>query len=246
MRGCSRCAVALLRASNHPGCRPLDRLDHGGLPQRAHQTPFSRCPARLHPPPSPARPPPLDGDTKQLSQPPSRVLPRPRPQLAEHLVLRVPPERTCSLQGPSSSGGESHRLDAPVGVWNTLDHTIPLQAGPPAAPGRVPDGVRSRQGARDRDDDPAAARGNHLSPGSPDRRDPRLSRGGCRVAPTPGPGAVNGGRREIALARSAPTAASYSEHDLAQRAGKRALADLRLVAGARNHRYQTPSSLRSI
>src|SRR2546422_4613935 len=68
MRGCSRCAVALLRASNHPGCRPLDRLDHGGLPQPAHQTPFSRCPARLHPPPSPARPPPLDGDTKQLSR----------------------------------------------------------------------------------------------------------------------------------------------------------------------------------
>ena len=65
--------------------------------------------------------------TATRSKPPSRVLPRLRPQLAEHLVLRVPPERTCSLQGPSSSGGESHRLDAPVGVWNTLDHTIPLQ-----------------------------------------------------------------------------------------------------------------------
>src|SRR5439155_26560517 len=112
--------------------------------------------------------------------------------------------------------------------------------------GRIPHDVAGGRRARDWRHDAAAAGGNHLSPGSPDRWDPGLSRGRRRAAETPEQGAVNGSRREIALARSAPAAASYSEHDLAQRAGKRALADLRLVAGARNHRYQTPSSLRSI
>jgi len=42
---------------------------------------------------------------------------------------------------------------------------------------RLPDDIGSGQGARDWDHDPAAARGNHLSPGIPDRWDPGLSRG---------------------------------------------------------------------
>src|SRR5712691_12458646 len=44
---------------------------------------------------------------------------------------------------------------------------------------------------------------NHLSPGSPGRWDPGLSRGGRRAAPTPGQGAVNGSRWETALAAPA-------------------------------------------
>ena len=75
-------------------------------------------------------------------------------------------------------------------------------AGAPAAGGWVPDSIGRGQGARDRDHEPAAQGGNPLSPGSPDRRDPGLSRGGHRAPPMPGQGAVNGSRREIALARS--------------------------------------------
>ena len=48
--------------------------------------------------------------------------------------------------------------------------------------------------------------GTVYPPGSPDRRDPGLSRGGRRAAPTPGASAVSGSRREIAVARSTGTA----------------------------------------
>ncbi len=75
-------------------------------------------------------------------------------------------------------------------------------AGAPVAGGWVPDSIGRGQGARDRDHEPAAQGGNPLSPGSPDRRDPGLSRGGRRVAPTAGHGAAEGSWREIALARS--------------------------------------------
>src|SRR3989441_7556335 len=74
----------------------------------SHQTPSSRCAAR-RPPPSPTRPPPLDGDMKQVGQPPLGVGPCLRPQLAEYLVLRLGPERPRDLQSSSPFGCESHR-----------------------------------------------------------------------------------------------------------------------------------------
>src|SRR2546425_138005 len=46
------------------------------------------------------------------------------------------------LLGSSSLGCESHRLDAPVGVRNTLDHTIPLQEVEAPRQGRLVDGKR--------------------------------------------------------------------------------------------------------
>ncbi len=94
------------------------------------------------PPPSPAQLPLLDGDTKQVGQPPLRVSPCSRPQLAEYLVLRAGPEWARGLQGPSPFRRESHRLDPPVGVRNTVDHTIPLQEVEAPRQGRLVDGER--------------------------------------------------------------------------------------------------------
>jgi hypothetical protein len=58
----------------------------------------SRRAARRFAPSLPAHPPFLDGDVKQVGQPPVRVSPRPRPQLAEELVLRLCPERPPDVQ----------------------------------------------------------------------------------------------------------------------------------------------------
>src|SRR5712691_11206796 len=70
----------------------------------------------------------------------------------------------------------------------------------PSVPfGRLSDG---QPGKYTESHDPTAAGGNPLSPGRPDRRDPGLSGGGRRVAPTAGHGAAEGSWREIALARS--------------------------------------------
>src|SRR3989442_8793754 len=102
----------------------------------------SRFSAEVAPPPSRTRPLSLDGDMKQVRQTPLRVSPALRPHLAEHLRLRLGPERTRDLQGSSSLGCESHRLDAPVGVRNTLDHTIPLQEVEAPRQGRSVDGKR--------------------------------------------------------------------------------------------------------
>src|SRR3989441_146273 len=102
----------------------------------------SRFSAEVAPPPSRTRPLSLDGDMKQVRQTPLRVSPALRPHLAEHLRLRLGPERTRDLQGSSSLGCESHRLDAPVGVRNTLDHTIPLQEVEAPRQGRLVDGKR--------------------------------------------------------------------------------------------------------
>src|SRR5438309_619558 len=102
----------------------------------------SRFSAEPAPPPSRTRPLSLDGDTKQVRQTPLRVRPALRPHLAEHPRLRLGPERTRDLQGSSSLGCESHRLDAPVGVRNTLDHTIPLQEVEAPRQGRLVDGKR--------------------------------------------------------------------------------------------------------
>src|SRR3989442_11508914 len=100
----------------------------------------SRFSAEPAPPPSRTRPLSLDGDMKQVRQTPFRVRPALRPHLAEHPRLRLGPERTRDLQGSSSLGCESHRLDAPVGVRNTLDHTIPLQEVEAPRQGRLVDG----------------------------------------------------------------------------------------------------------
>ena len=76
---------------------------------------------------APSPPALLDGDSKQVGQPPLRVSPCRCTQLAKHLVLSARPQRPRGLQGFSPFRCECHRLDAPVGVRNTLDHTIPLQ-----------------------------------------------------------------------------------------------------------------------
>jgi len=57
-------------------------------------------------------------------------------------------------------------------AWYSPVHPRPPQpprslASAPAARGRLPDDIGSGQGARDWDHDPAAARGNRLSPGQP-------------------------------------------------------------------------------
>ena len=52
------------------------------------------------------------------------------------------PERPGNLQGSSPFGGESHCLDAPVGLWNTLGHTLPLQKAEAARQGGLVDGER--------------------------------------------------------------------------------------------------------
>src|SRR5439155_18334948 len=84
--------------------------------------------AEPHPPPSRPRRLPLDSDPKQVGQPPLRVSPSLRAHLAEDLVLRPGPERPRGLQGSPPCGRESHRLDASVGVRNTLGHSVAFQA----------------------------------------------------------------------------------------------------------------------
>src|SRR5436309_8545643 len=56
-----------------------------------------------------------------------RVRPRGRAQLAEYPVLSAGPERARRLEGFSPFGCQRHRLDAAVGMRNTVDCTIPLQ-----------------------------------------------------------------------------------------------------------------------
>src|SRR5207244_6427636 len=111
------------------------------LPHFSRRAP-SKVSAAPSPPPSGTQPLSLDGDMKQVRQTPLRVSPALRPHLAEHPRLRLGPERTRDLQGSSSLGCESHRLDAPVGVRNTLDHTIPLQEVEAPCQGRLVDGKR--------------------------------------------------------------------------------------------------------
>src|SRR5499433_1098967 len=81
---------------------------------------------------APSPPALLDGDPKQVGQPPLRVSPRGRPQFAEHPVLSAGPERARRLEGFSPFGCQRHRLDAAVAMRNTVDCTIPLQE--PEAP----------------------------------------------------------------------------------------------------------------
>src|SRR5215813_5461938 len=69
----------------------------------------------------------LDGDPKQVGQPPLRVRPRGRPQLAEYPVLSAGPERARRLEGFSPLGCQRHRLNAAIGVRNTVDRSIALQ-----------------------------------------------------------------------------------------------------------------------
>src|SRR5207245_10615381 len=115
----------------------------------------SRFSAEVAPPPSRTRPLSIDGDLKQVRQTPLRVSPALRPHLAEHLRLRLDPERTRDLQGSSSLGCESHRLDAPVGVRNTLDHTIALQEVEAQRQRRLVDGSRVLEMAQVRRSDAA-------------------------------------------------------------------------------------------
>src|SRR5262249_25721432 len=108
------------RRSTHNACA------RASFSRSTSETSFSCAPrpgAALVPSP----PALLDGNPKQMGQPPLRVSPRGRPQLAEHLVLSAGPERARGLQDSSPLRCKGHRLDAPVGVRNTLDHTIPLQ-----------------------------------------------------------------------------------------------------------------------
>src|SRR6266436_6002925 len=97
------------------------------------------CAARLDTTPAPARPL-LDGDTKQVGQPPLRVSPCRRTPLAEHLVLRAGPERTRGRQDSSPFRCEFHRPDARVGVRRTVDQTIALQEVEAARQRRLVDG----------------------------------------------------------------------------------------------------------
>jgi hypothetical protein len=64
---------------------------------------------------------------KQVGQPPLRVSPSVRADLAEDLLLRLGPQRSRDLEGTSAFRCEPHRLDPPVGVRRTLDETIAFQ-----------------------------------------------------------------------------------------------------------------------
>src|SRR5206468_9002358 len=66
----------------------------------------------------------LDGDPKQVGQPPLRVRPRGRAQLAEYPVLSAGPERARRLEGFSPFGCQRHRLDAA----RSEEHTSELQS----------------------------------------------------------------------------------------------------------------------
>src|SRR2546426_5257022 len=91
---------------------------------------------------APSPPALLEGDPKQVGQPPLRVRPRGRTQLAEHLALSAGPERARGLEGSSPLGCQRHRLDAAVGMRNTLDRTIPLQELEASRQRRLVDGER--------------------------------------------------------------------------------------------------------
>src|SRR2546422_475303 len=72
----------------------------------------------------------------------ARVHPRGRAQLAESPVLSAGPERARRLEGFSPFGCQRHRLDAAVGMRNTVDCTIPLQELEAPRQRRLVDGER--------------------------------------------------------------------------------------------------------
>src|SRR2546426_294419 len=72
----------------------------------------------------------------------ARVHPRGRPQLAEHPILSAGRERARRLEGFSPFGCQRHRLDAAVGMRNTVDCTIPLQELEAPRQRRLVDGER--------------------------------------------------------------------------------------------------------
>src|SRR5262249_47822685 len=90
-------------------------------------------------PPQPAL---FAGDVKQASQPALRVIPSPRAQVPQHLVLSLGPERARNVQHPSALPREPHRLDAPVGVRTTVDRPIPLKKLEAPRQRRLVDGER--------------------------------------------------------------------------------------------------------
>src|SRR5712664_3555868 len=88
----------------------------------------------------PSSPSLRDGNMKQAGQPPLRAGPRLRAQLAEHLGLRLGPQRPRDGQGSSSLVRDLHRLDSPVGMRSTLEQPIPLQEAEAARQCRLVDG----------------------------------------------------------------------------------------------------------
>jgi hypothetical protein len=68
-----------------------------------------------------------DDDVKDTRQPALRVVPCLRPEFAQDLVLRSGPEGPRDVEGSPAFGGQSHRLDPPVGVRRTLDQTTAFQ-----------------------------------------------------------------------------------------------------------------------
>src|SRR5262245_31428672 len=91
---------------------------------------------------APSPPALFDGDPKQVGQPPLRVSPRGRPQLAEHPVLSAGPERARRLERFSPFGCQRHRLNAAVEVRNTVDRSIALQELEAPRQRRLVDGER--------------------------------------------------------------------------------------------------------
>ena len=91
-------------------------------------------------PPLPAL---LDGDVKQAGQPALGIIPCPRAQFPEHLVLGLCPEWPRNVQHPSSPCREPHCPDPRVGVGHTFDETITLQKVEAARQGRLVDGQHS-------------------------------------------------------------------------------------------------------
>jgi len=79
----------------------------------------------------------LDGDMMQPGQLPLRVSPRLCSQLAQHFALRLGPQGPRHLQSSSPFRCEPHRLNAPVAVRSTLEHTVALQEGKAARQGRL-------------------------------------------------------------------------------------------------------------
>ena len=77
---------------------------------------------------------------KQARQPPLRAGPRLCAQLAEHLGLRLGPQRPRAGQGSSSLVRDLYRPDSPVGMRSTLEQPIPLQEGEAARQCRLVDG----------------------------------------------------------------------------------------------------------
>jgi len=54
--------------------------------------------------------------------------------------LRLGPERPRDLQRPSPFKGESRRLEAPVGMRHSLDHSVAFQEVKASRQGRLVDG----------------------------------------------------------------------------------------------------------